>query len=96
MNISQNVLIHGCPPASRLPSTRPSERKEAKSASGDCCDGGRVVSNLAEVVPAEQDFRDVIAVAQKIRAKAPELRATMSPARLLRDTGRTPDIMGTM
>jgi hypothetical protein len=51
---------------------------------------------LGEVVPAEQDFRDVIALAQKIMARAPELRATMSPARLLRDTGRTPDIMGTM
>jgi hypothetical protein len=48
-----------------------------------------------EVVPVEQDFRHVIALAQKIRAKAPELRET-SPAQLLRDTGRTPDIMGTM
>jgi hypothetical protein len=44
----------------------------------------------------KQGFRDVIALAQKIRAKAPELRATMSPAPLLRDSGRTPDIMGTM
>jgi hypothetical protein len=68
---------------------------EAKSASGDCC-GGRRCKRLGEVVPAEQDFRDVIALAQKIRAKAPELRATMSPALLLRDSGRAPDIMGTM
>jgi tetratricopeptide (TPR) repeat protein len=37
---------------------------------------------------AEVDFRDAIALAKKIGAKAWELRATMSLGRLLRDTGR--------
>jgi len=37
---------------------------------------------------AESDFREAIALAQKMSAKAWELRATMSLARLLRDTGR--------
>ena len=36
---------------------------------------------------AEADFREAIALAQKIGAKAWELRATMSLARLLRETG---------
>jgi tetratricopeptide (TPR) repeat protein len=37
---------------------------------------------------AETDFREAIALAQRMSAKAWELRATMSLARLLRDTGR--------
>jgi predicted ATPase len=37
---------------------------------------------------AEADFRDAIAVAQKMRAKAYELRAPMSFARLLEKQGR--------
>ena len=37
---------------------------------------------------AETDFRDSIALAQKIGAKAWELRSVMSLARLLRDSGR--------
>jgi predicted ATPase len=37
---------------------------------------------------AEADFREAIALAQKMQGKAWELRATMSLARLLRDTGR--------
>jgi hypothetical protein len=38
--------------------------------------------------PAEADFRDGIALAQKMQAKMWELRATTSLARLLRDTDR--------
>ena len=37
---------------------------------------------------AEADFREAIALAQRMGAKSLELRATMSLARLLRDTGR--------
>ena len=37
---------------------------------------------------AEADFREAIALAQKMSAKAWELRATTSLARLLRDGGR--------
>jgi predicted ATPase len=37
---------------------------------------------------AEADFPEAIALAQKMSAKAWELRATTSLARLLRDTGR--------
>ena len=37
---------------------------------------------------AEADFRESVALAQKMSAKAWELRATMSLARLLRDTNR--------
>jgi predicted ATPase len=37
---------------------------------------------------AEAGFRDAISLALKMSAKAWELRATMSLARLLRDTGR--------
>jgi predicted ATPase len=37
---------------------------------------------------AEADFRESVALAQKMGAKAWELRATMSLARLLRDTNR--------
>jgi predicted ATPase len=43
---------------------------------------------LAKTELAEADFHDAIALAQKMPAKAWELRATMSLARLLRDTGR--------
>jgi predicted ATPase len=37
---------------------------------------------------AEADFRESVALAQKMGAKAWELRASMSLARLLRDTNR--------
>jgi predicted ATPase len=37
---------------------------------------------------AETDFREAIGLAQKMSARAWELRAAMSLARLLRDTGR--------
>ena len=37
---------------------------------------------------AEADFREAIALAQKMSAKSWELRAATSLARLLRDTGR--------
>jgi tetratricopeptide (TPR) repeat protein len=43
---------------------------------------------LGPSVLAEADFREAIALAQKMTAKAWELRATTSLARLLRDTGR--------
>jgi hypothetical protein len=36
---------------------------------------------------AEEDFREALDLAQKMRAKAWELRSTISLARLLRDTG---------
>src|SRR5262249_51942277 len=38
--------------------------------------------------PAEADFREALKLARSMGAKALELRATMSLARLLRDTGR--------
>ena len=38
--------------------------------------------------PAESDFRTALALARSMEAKAYELRAAMSLARLLRDTGR--------
>ena len=38
--------------------------------------------------PAEADFRTALTLAHSMGAKALELRATMSLARLLRDTGR--------
>jgi predicted Zn-dependent protease len=37
---------------------------------------------------AERDFRDAIELSRKMSAKSPELRATTSLARLLRDTDR--------
>ena len=37
---------------------------------------------------AEADFREAIALAQKMHGKSWELRATTSLARLLRDSGR--------
>jgi predicted ATPase len=46
------------------------------------------VNPSGRLFPAERDFRDVIALAQKIRAKAWELRATTSLARLLNEQGR--------
>jgi class 3 adenylate cyclase/tetratricopeptide (TPR) repeat protein len=42
--------------------------------------------------PAEADFRDGIALAQKMQAKTWELRATTSLARLLRDTDRRDEV----
>jgi tetratricopeptide (TPR) repeat protein len=43
---------------------------------------------LGQTELAETDLRDAIALSQTMSAKASELRATMSLARLLRDTGR--------
>jgi tetratricopeptide (TPR) repeat protein len=40
---------------------------------------------------SERDFREAIELSRKISAKSPELRATTSLARLLRDTGRRDD-----
>jgi Flp pilus assembly protein TadD len=37
---------------------------------------------------AERDFRDAIELSRNMSARSPELRATTSLARLLRDTGR--------
>ncbi|MGH7880487.1 MAG: hypothetical protein ACREQD_13465, partial [Candidatus Binataceae bacterium] len=45
-------------------------------------------SDTARVQLAEQDFREAVEVARKISAKSLELRATMSLARMLRDTNR--------
>src|SRR5262249_30180707 len=49
----------------------------------------RLKAELPEL--AEADFREAIALAQTMSAKAWELRATMSLARLLRDKGRRDD-----
>jgi tetratricopeptide (TPR) repeat protein len=49
---------------------------------------GELRLKQGQVDLAEDDFRDAIALAQKMGAKAWELRATMSLARLLRDSGR--------
>ena len=50
--------------------------------------GGEIRLKLGQTEAAEADFRKAIALAQKMSAKAWELRATMSLARLLRDTAR--------
>jgi len=57
---------------------------------------GELRFKQAQTELAETDFREAISLAQMMSAKSWQLRATMSPARLLRDTGPTPDIMGTM
>jgi class 3 adenylate cyclase/tetratricopeptide (TPR) repeat protein len=49
---------------------------------------GELRLKLGQTEPAEADFREAIALAQKMQAKTSELRPTMSLARLLRDTGR--------
>jgi tetratricopeptide (TPR) repeat protein len=46
------------------------------------------VGGATRVQLAEQDFREAVELARKISAKSPELRATTSLARLLRETGR--------
>jgi len=43
---------------------------------------------IGQAEPAEADFREAIALAQNMRAKAWELRATISLARLLAKQGR--------
>ena len=40
---------------------------------------------------SERDFREAIELSRKMSAKSPELRATTSLARLLRNTGRQDD-----
>jgi predicted ATPase len=50
---------------------------------------GELQLNRGQTEPAEADFREAIALAQKMQAKAFELRATLSLARLLRDTDRS-------
>jgi tetratricopeptide (TPR) repeat protein len=49
---------------------------------------GELLLKQGKTELAEADFREGIALAQRMSAKAWELRATMSLARLLRDTGR--------
>jgi class 3 adenylate cyclase/tetratricopeptide (TPR) repeat protein len=49
---------------------------------------GELRLKIGQTELAEADFREAIALAQKMGAKTWELRATMSLARLLRDTGR--------
>ena len=49
---------------------------------------GELRLKLGQTELAEADFREAIALAQKMSAKAWELRATTSLARLLRDGGR--------
>ena len=49
---------------------------------------GELRLNVGQPELAETDFREAIALAQKMSAKTFELRATTSLARLLRDTGR--------
>jgi predicted ATPase len=49
---------------------------------------GELRLRQGQIELAEADFREAIALAQKMSARAWELRAAMSLARLLRDTGR--------
>jgi hypothetical protein len=49
---------------------------------------GQFRVKVGDIVLAEADFREAIALAQKMSAKAWELRATTSLARLLRDKER--------
>jgi class 3 adenylate cyclase/tetratricopeptide (TPR) repeat protein len=49
---------------------------------------GELRLKVGQAELAEADFREAIALAQKMQAKAWELRAAMSLARLLRDTNR--------
>jgi len=49
---------------------------------------GELRLKIGQTELAETDFREAIAVAQKMNAKTWELRATTSLARLLRDTNR--------
>ena len=49
---------------------------------------GELRLKLKDVEMAEADFREAIALARRMEAKAWELRATMSLARLLFDIGR--------
>ena len=49
---------------------------------------GKLLLKLGRTEPAESDFREAIALAQKTGAKAWELRATTSLARLLAKQGR--------
>jgi predicted ATPase len=52
---------------------------------------GELRLNQRQEEPAESDFREAIMLAQKMSAKAWELRATMSLARLLAKQGRRDD-----
>jgi hypothetical protein len=52
---------------------------------------GELRLKVGQAELAEDDFREAIALAEKMQAKAWELRATISLARLLRDTGRSAD-----
>ena len=45
---------------------------------------------------AESDFRESIALAQKMRAKHPELRSTLSLARLLDSQGKRDEARATL
>jgi predicted ATPase len=52
---------------------------------------GELRLNQRQEEPAESDFREATMLAQKMSAKAWELRATMSLARLLAKQGRRDD-----
>jgi predicted ATPase len=52
---------------------------------------GQLKNKQAQMELAEADFRKAIALSQKMSAKAWELRASTSLARLLRDTRRRPE-----
>jgi predicted ATPase len=52
---------------------------------------GELRPKLGQQEPAERDFCEAIELARSMGGKAWELRATMSLARLLRDTGRRDD-----
>jgi tetratricopeptide (TPR) repeat protein len=49
---------------------------------------GEILSRVGPLEAAETDFREAIALAQRMSAKTWELRATISLAKLLRDTDR--------
>ena len=53
-------------------------------------------SDATRIEFAEQDFREALEIARKMSAKSLELRATMSLARLLRNTGRRDEARATL
>ena len=57
---------------------------------------GELQLSQGSVALAEASYREAITLAQTIGAKAWEFRATMSLARLLRDTGRRDEARGTL
>jgi tetratricopeptide (TPR) repeat protein len=57
---------------------------------------GELQTKQGQREPAEADFRTALTLARNMGAKALELRATMSLARLLRDTGRRDEAHSTL